>query len=265
MTMEEWGLLDWTGSKRKQKKTSEVEKWLEIWRVIYPGERDPPHPWAERTTSVMRPHQPPDDTRGFVDLFRRSLVHVTSSGNIQFQPGQEELMMDRLSSLVQRLYSVHTSLADTPPLVNNSSSSQTRTEVGMPPTPVLRGQNNRNTTTESMPSTMAKRHINQPMMMMSPNPGSLDLQPQFNMLPRHIPSNIPYEPHKAHNYMGNISAVTPSTLAGQSPLLGLQPGGFTWHPPDLDEWPGFDFMQTDFENTEIQYPPVLNCSRNPSL
>ncbi|KAI0895636.1 hypothetical protein F4806DRAFT_496550 [Annulohypoxylon nitens] len=156
VSMEQWTLLDRSGGKKRQKK-SEVEKWFDIWDTIYPGVAHPAHPWAERTTPGVKPMPAQAYSQDFTSLFQRFLDHGTMSGNIQFLPGQEQLIRSRLSNYVLRAYNIHTALRDTPSLGNSSSSGQTATQV-MPTTPIMPSSNMPNTTTRQLISPKNSRH-----------------------------------------------------------------------------------------------------------
>lgn len=255
-------LLDRSGSKRKQK-LSEVQKWFGIWDTIYPGQARPPHPCelssykhstvfvliivflpgAERTTPGIKPQPASAYEKNFFDLFKKSLQHHTNSGNILFMPEQEPLMIERVISLVQKVYNVHTNLNDTPSLVNTSSSGQTETQINVPTTPGLETQNLRNIAQRQVLTPKLKKHGSQPMFMPESHASTamdLDSQAQFSILPSQISTNMAYG---SQNFPGYGGRQVPATaLPGPS------------QPPSMQQ-PGFDyFMGNDWSELHYNLP-----------
>ncbi|KAI1209320.1 uncharacterized protein F4807DRAFT_428002 [Annulohypoxylon truncatum] len=245
ISMEQWTLLDRSGGKKRQK-ASEVEKWFNIWETIYPGITHPPHPWAERTTPGIKPIPALPYTQDFANLFQKFLDHATTSGNIQFVPGQEQLMKSRLKTLALRAYSVHTELNDAPSLENSSSSGQTTTQFTMPGTPILPSPSLANTAQRQIQGPKINRHGGQPLLMQN-SPA------QFGMLQPQIPTSIPYGPHAFPNYGGNrLARVSPAPVLSSS--LGLEQPNLDCFFGAMDrDWTNLQSLQLDAENQDMTY------------
>ncbi|KAI8961171.1 hypothetical protein F5Y11DRAFT_366972 [Daldinia sp. FL1419] len=246
VNMEQWTLLDRSGSK-KRKKISEVEKWF-----IYGRQFILVHPArlilvrAERTTTGMKSFPATGNTQGFARLFQMFLDHGSRSGDIQFVPGQEILMKSRLNSLAQRAYNLHVDLNETPCFGNSSSSGQTATQITMPKTPVM---GNPNLTPRHISVPKMSRQNSQPMLLREPQP--------FRMLPQQIPPTMTYGPQNYPGYGGNqLTRVPPNPMPGPAQPLVLDRPEFHWQQPYAalaNSWSEYEYLDTD--NPSLPFIP----------
>ncbi|KAI1413100.1 hypothetical protein F5Y13DRAFT_31073 [Hypoxylon sp. FL1857] len=249
ISVEQWTLLDKSGGKKRQK-ISEVQKWFTIWETIYPEKPHPPHPWAERTTLGIRQLPALANTQSFANLFQKFLDHGTMSGDIQFIPGQEQLMKSRLNSLALKAYSVHTDLNDTPSLGNSSSSDQTTTQAALPMTPVLHSSNLTSMAQRQISGSKINRHGSQPLLMR-------DSQNQFGILQPQLPTSISYGSQNFPSYGGSQLARVSPSVPGPPQALVLEQPDFDWSFSNMNQdWAGLQYpLQVDPENQDMSFMP----------
>ncbi|KAI1771230.1 hypothetical protein F4818DRAFT_430554 [Hypoxylon cercidicola] len=261
INMDQESLLNESRGKKRQK-VSDVDKWFNIWKIIFLNIPQPSHPWVEATTLGRIPRPASDSAQGYLNMVQISLERYTSSGFIQFSEGQQEEMMSRVISLVQSLYNIHADRNGTPSLVNTSSGGQTETQTLMPMTPSMEPQN-LNMAHQQVPGPKINEHRSQTMMMPDlhsrSTPMNIDSQSPFGMLQPQNTVNMAYVPQAFPTLYGNqLSRVSTAHVPGPSGTLAgltLESEEYGWPFPELNsDWSGFQYPpQVDPENSEMTY------------
>ncbi|KAG4425118.1 hypothetical protein IFR04_001685 [Cadophora malorum] len=125
--------LDKKKNPKKNQLTSSVEKYWEIWAILFPGIVRPASPWYDGSSSNRRAVRLPQQIR-FCDTFNRMLTHQVNQQNIRFEPGLENEMRSRVENLVEKAFSVFIGLEGLP-----SSTSTSSSRSALQPTSLLSG------------------------------------------------------------------------------------------------------------------------------
>ncbi|XXH02936.1 hypothetical protein Hte_009326 [Hypoxylon texense] len=260
INMDQESLLNESRGKKRQK-ISDVDKWFNIWKIIFPDKPQPSHPWVETTTLGRIPRPASDNAQGYFNMVQRSLQRQIKSGLIQFLPGQEAEMMSRVISLVQTLYNIHVDRNGTPSLVNTSSGAQTETQTIMPTTPSMEAQGV-NIEHQQVPGQKINEHRSRAMLMPNLHPGSspmnLDSQPHFSMLQPQNAVNMAYAPQTYPMYGDQLPRVSTRHVSGPSETLAgltLEQPGLEWSFDNMsNDWPSFQYpTQVDSENLAMPF------------
>lgn len=260
INMDQESLLNESRGKKRQK-ISDVDKWFNIWKVLFPNKPQPSHPWVEKTTlgRIRRPAS--DNAQGYFNMVQRSLQRYTNSGIIQFLPGQEVEMIGRVISLVQSLYNIHVDRNGEPSLVNTSSGDQTETQTIMPTTPSMEVQDV-NMTRQQVPGPKINEHRSRPMIIPDlharSSPMNLDSQSPFSMLQPQNAVNMAYASQTFPIYGTQLSRVSTGHVPGPSGALAgltLEQAGLEWAYENMsNDWPSFQYpTQVDPENLEMPF------------
>ncbi|KAK4183719.1 hypothetical protein QBC35DRAFT_442830 [Podospora australis] len=131
----QWAMLD-RQSRRKNQELHRVEKWFEIWDVLFPDVPRPESPWHEIPTSFGG--APRDGEDYFVNLFFNILDHKIQQGDIPLPTGSADqnntagannnldLLRDRLKTVVQNTFRMYVSMRENFSSPSSSSQSQNR-------------------------------------------------------------------------------------------------------------------------------------------
>ncbi|KAI2463133.1 hypothetical protein F4781DRAFT_417583 [Annulohypoxylon bovei var. microspora] len=253
LSLERWWLLAESGGRGKSlRRTFDMEKWFNIWKIIYPGTPHPDHPWAERTIHGLKPQPVSGNNQNFLNLFESSLDHYIDSGNIRFMPGEELIMKDRLKSLVRKVFNVHMSLSEPPSLANTSSNGRTETRITTASTPILESQDVMAVAQRQMSDPM-NSHGSQALRVPKSHPTvpmDMNAQPRFPILTQHISPNIAFEPSNFHDYGGGQLARVPAALSAPPQAMPQQRFNFYVG----DDWSSLPFhLSENPEDQDILY------------
>jgi hypothetical protein len=243
-------VLDRSRNKRKQKMT-DIERWFEIWDVIFPNIERPPNPCKPTLTCVCcsekrlifptlgveeawpttaRPVN--NDHNSFLTILDRALDREFETGKIQFAEGEQEVMAQRLKDTIATHYRVHAFLNGTPRLTDTSSSDQTQ-QFAMPKTPenlhLFASGPSQSTSSTKVPASSGQAYI----MMTPSNVPSLNLhQPnQFTSMASQMSQGLSFEQTNL-SYIGNHLSAVPTPNLDQP--VGLVHSDFTFDfNPDL--------------------------------
>lgn len=119
----QWAMLD-RQSRRKNQELHRVEKWFEIWDVLFPDVQRPESPWHEIPASFGG--APRDGEDYFVNLFFNILDHKIQQGDIPLPGDQNNLLRDRLKTVVQNTFRMYVSMRENFSSPSSSSQSQNR-------------------------------------------------------------------------------------------------------------------------------------------
>ncbi|KAK4667675.1 hypothetical protein QC763_310720 [Podospora pseudopauciseta] len=129
----QWAMLD-KQNRKKNQEVHRVEKWFEIWDVLFPEVARPESPWHEIPSSFTS-GTPKDGEEYFVDLFFNILDHKIQQGDIPL-PGSDpadpnssnnrnlDLLRDRLKTVVQNTFRMYVSIRENLSPETSSSQSQ---------------------------------------------------------------------------------------------------------------------------------------------
>ncbi|KAK0667090.1 hypothetical protein QBC41DRAFT_229168 [Cercophora samala] len=129
----QWAMLD-KQNRKKNQEVHRVEKWFEIWDVLFPEVARPESPWHEIPSSFAS-GTPKDGEDYFVDLFFNILDHKIQQGDIPGLPGSDpassnnlhlDLLRDRLKTVVQNTFRMYVSIREN--LSPETSSSQSQSQ-----------------------------------------------------------------------------------------------------------------------------------------
>ncbi|KAG4427622.1 hypothetical protein IFR05_016896, partial [Cadophora sp. M221] len=125
--------LDRKKSVKKAQTNSTVEKYWEIWDILFPSSPRPTSPWYDTKPPEPHPALYSQESRTFSELFTAMLNHQTNQQYIRFPTGFENEMSERVVNLAAKAFSVFVGLHGLPPSSNTSSSrSPQQTLLGGP-------------------------------------------------------------------------------------------------------------------------------------
>ncbi|KAH7418943.1 hypothetical protein BKA64DRAFT_698990 [Cadophora sp. MPI-SDFR-AT-0126] len=217
--------LDKKKNAKKSQSTSSVEKYWEIWEILFPGISRPATPWYDGSSSSRRASRLPQAIR-FCATFNRMLTHQVIQQNIRFEPGLEDEMRSRVENLVETAFSVFLGLEGLPSSTNTSSSRS-----AIPPTSYLsesydnvsdpRRTNRWSSSTHSR-SSIARSHGFTDVQDSSPANPSMTVPTHHAAMPPQYLHNNPMQ-ISPQSFAGPMN-VPPNLQAGVSGFqLGLQP------------------------------------------
>jgi hypothetical protein len=124
----QWAALD-KQNRKKNQETHRVEKWFEIWDVLFPGKERPKSPWHDIAEPMlpMASSSPSKDAEAFSNLFLHIMDHKVAQGDINLNdPAQRR---HGIKSVAQMAYKAHMNLR--PKLSPETSSSDSRNRLSL--------------------------------------------------------------------------------------------------------------------------------------
>lgn len=204
----QWAALDKQNRKKNQEK-HKVEKWFEIWRVLFPEVPEPDTPWYDEASPNRYP-SPSRENEAFADLFLHILNHKVQQGDISFPGCNTDDVQQRLRNLVQQTFRTYVNLHGPLSRTTDTSSSQT-------------GTNNLQSSLLGGSSTHQSRPSN-----------SLSLPATATS---HTTGTVvtPMHPQVAGQYALNMSAVTGVSTAGMPYAVPMtqRPNSFPQYHPSI--------------------------------
>ncbi|KAK4167480.1 hypothetical protein QBC43DRAFT_255955 [Cladorrhinum sp. PSN259] len=127
----QWAMLD-KQNRRKNAEAHRVEKWFEIWDVLFPGVPRPDNPWHELQAPLSL--IPKDGEDYFTDLFMSILDHKIQQGDIPLpdpnsQEGGLDVLRDRLRTVVQNTFRMFVNIRENFSSEGTSSTSQSHAPI----------------------------------------------------------------------------------------------------------------------------------------
>ncbi|TLD12804.1 uncharacterized protein PgNI_04463 [Pyricularia grisea] len=165
----QWASLD-RQNRKKPQEAHKLEKWFEIWTILFPGKEKPTTPWYDGLP-IDSGGPPTRESEEFASIFVNILSHKVRQGDIALQADQNT--MERLRNVVQQTFRTWASLRDGPQ--SDASSSLTgsghhsSSRVGGSSThfSAPSGSASRQPTASSFTTISASGHVN-PMSQPSP-------------------------------------------------------------------------------------------------
>ncbi|GAB1312695.1 POZ-, AT hook-, and zinc finger-containing protein 1 [Madurella fahalii] len=111
----QWAKLE-KQNRKKNQEVHRVEKWFEMWDVLFPGVAHPKSPWHENTHHEGTPKEGEDY---FTKTFLRILDHKLQHGDISLS--EPKVLRERLKSIVQTTFRTYVSMR--PNFSSETSSS----------------------------------------------------------------------------------------------------------------------------------------------
>ncbi|RYP20860.1 hypothetical protein DL765_002594 [Monosporascus sp. GIB2] len=248
ITAEQWAHLK-GGSGKKRPRVSPVERWWEIWDIIFPGKQRPDHP--------------------------------------SFLPGREEETKRKLITLIQSSLNLSARLWGTAaPSLTTSSGMISSTQYDRPPTPRDYGFNHFGIVTGS--GMVVEKHGGQQALMMdqttAPGPMNLDAsQRSMSVIPSQPPLSTCTSPQPFNAQHSMALIPSPQTLAAStspqqfqvmpSHLHGYQQEAthpFIYNQAPMfvpgslqDYWPSPDYLVGNNGKDDLRY--VHPSSRSPQI
>jgi len=130
----QWAALD-KQNRKKNQETHRVEKWFEIWDVLFPGRERPKSPWHDIAEPIlpMSYSSPSKDAESFSNLFLNIMDHKIAQGDIDLQDPNK--WRHGIKSVAQMAYKAHMNLR--PKLSPETSSSDSRNRLSLAPSTQL--------------------------------------------------------------------------------------------------------------------------------
>ncbi|KUJ09930.1 uncharacterized protein LY89DRAFT_740342 [Mollisia scopiformis] len=123
----QWAQLDKKRSVKQVKSLSRVEKYWEIWEIIFPNTPKPKTPWYDdKAVSKTFAYSP--ESQRFGDIFSHMLDRQVLDQRIRFPDGLEQDMKARVSALAREAFSIF-SRVHVQPLPSSSNSSSSRSHL----------------------------------------------------------------------------------------------------------------------------------------
>lgn len=139
----QWVSLEKKRGKIKNAESSRIEKWFDIWNVLFPGVARPAAPCRQAQPfnyqfqlictgyeNQIQSHTLPPPSRessAFAELFSAMLDHQVNQQYICFLEGSEDVMKSRIETLAQKAFTVYVGI-NGPLASTNSSSSRSPTQ-----------------------------------------------------------------------------------------------------------------------------------------
>ncbi|KAK0613942.1 hypothetical protein B0T14DRAFT_386515, partial [Immersiella caudata] len=119
----QWAALD-KQNRKKNQETHRVEKWFEIWDVLFPGKERPKSPWHDIAEPIlpMASSSPSKDAEAFSNLFLNIMEHRMAQGEIDLRDPTK--WRHGIKSVAQMAYKAHMNLR--PKMSPETSSSDSR-------------------------------------------------------------------------------------------------------------------------------------------
>ncbi|RYO83101.1 hypothetical protein DL764_009507 [Monosporascus ibericus] len=288
ITAEQWALLK-GGSGKKRPRVSPVERWWEIWDIIFPGKQRPDHPWFESVNRGTLQISPIGENGRVTKVFQKQLEQNLSDGKIVFMPGREEETKRKLITLIQSSLNLSVRIWGTAtPSLTTSSGMIANTQYDRPATPVDYGNMVNPFGIVTGPGMVVEKHGGQQALMMdqttAPVPMNLDTsQRSMSVIPSQQPLSTCTSPQPFN--APHSMALMPSPQAlGASPapqqfhvmpshLHGYQPEAthpFIYNQTPMfvsgslqDYWPSPDYLVSNNGKDDLRY--VQPSSRSPQI
>ncbi|KAL8420494.1 hypothetical protein RB594_003328 [Gaeumannomyces avenae] len=114
----QWALLD-KQNRKKPQETHKLEKWFEIWEILFPNNDKPKTPWYDGL-SIASSGQSTPESEQFATIFVNILTHKVRQGDIALQA--DENTMGRLKNVVEQTFRTWVNTRDDLQLTDASSS-----------------------------------------------------------------------------------------------------------------------------------------------
>ncbi|KAH7343059.1 hypothetical protein BKA65DRAFT_552670 [Rhexocercosporidium sp. MPI-PUGE-AT-0058] len=251
----QWAKLDKKKSVRKDQATHRVEKYWEIWDILFPGVPRPSNPWYdERITNGPIAAVTGDDSR-FAFSFDFMLRQKVKDHYIRFPPGMEDEMTEKVTSLAQQAFSIFTGL-HAMGLSSNSSSSRSLQQTSLGSSYELvnpRSIEGRHSSSASLSST-ARSQAYSADMQTSQTPNSMvpNRRDRRNTMPPPPPYLNMQQQMTPHNFMESTISVGmqsqhsahqsfPVSMSNNIAAFGTGQFQDNALSSNSDEWYGVDF------------------------
>lgn len=123
----QWAALD-KQNRKKNQETHRVEKWFEIWDVLFPSKPRPKSPWHDMPEPILPTFSSPSkDAESFSNLFLNIMDHKIAQGDID--PTDQNKWRLGIKSVAQMAYKAHMNLR--PKLSPETSSSDSRNRLSL--------------------------------------------------------------------------------------------------------------------------------------
>ncbi|KAK3386428.1 hypothetical protein B0H63DRAFT_136532 [Podospora didyma] len=123
----QWAVLD-KQNRKKNQEVHRVEKWFEIWDVVFPGTERPKSPWHDIAIPYQPSSSPTKDGEDFAKLFLNILDHKHQQGDIELPDSQ--LLRDRLENVVRQTFKTYVSIhGNLSPEISSSESQHRRSST----------------------------------------------------------------------------------------------------------------------------------------
>ncbi|CCC14535.1 hypothetical protein SMACR_09435 [Sordaria macrospora] len=231
----QWAALE-RQNRKKNQEAHKLEKWFEIWDVLFPGSNRPETPWHDIKPRIT-PFSPSKDGDAFSKLFLDILDHKIQHQDIDFNSMGTDIVRERLKYVVQQTFKAYVSLHGH--LSTETSSSElsngpsgggrnrlsivggSSTHLSAPATAASHQMSN--TTTGTAPTSIGMGTRNN-------NPQAA--QQQMNPYAQHGLPTSPYHSHShSHSHYGHHSPATPHQpqFMAHSPLnaAAMSAAGYT--------------------------------------
>ncbi|KAK3984316.1 hypothetical protein QBC44DRAFT_277572, partial [Cladorrhinum sp. PSN332] len=227
----QWAMLD-KQNRRKNAEAHRVEKWFEIWDVLFRGVPRPDSPWHE-IPALLRPI-PKDGEEYFAGLFLNILDHKIQQGDIPLPDlsivGGLDLLRDRLKTVVQNTFRMYVNIRENFSSDTSSSSqshgpllgSASAGGIGRGSSTNRSGTVSLQRTTTTAPTSIGSAHP-RPAAAATPSTPAYTLASAYTPLPPHqqyIPAQFTTLPDH-----GDPSA------SGHTFYFGNHPNMFAAHQP----------------------------------
>ncbi|KAK5658428.1 hypothetical protein OQA88_1817 [Cercophora sp. LCS_1] len=142
----QWAALD-KQNRKKNQETHRVEKWFEIWDVLFPGVDRPKSPWHDVALPLLSPYSPSSgDAESFANLFLSIMDHKVTQGDLDLSDHRN--IRDGVKNVAQLTFRTYISLHGRLAPETSSGESQNRLSL-------TAGSSTR----LSDPATMASRQV----------------------------------------------------------------------------------------------------------
>lgn len=207
----QWAALE-RQNRKKNQEAHKLEKWFEIWDVLFPGATRPETPWHDIKPRIT-PFSPSKDGDAFSKLFLDILDHKIQHQDIDFSSMETDIVRQRLKSVVQQTFKAYISLHGH--LSTETSSSELSNGPG--------GRNRLSivggsSTHLSAPATAASHQMSNTTTGTAPTSigmGTRNNNPQAQQMNPYAQHGIPTSPFHSHSHShshshyGHHSPATP--------------------------------------------------------
>ncbi|KAJ4415917.1 hypothetical protein N0V85_002498 [Neurospora sp. IMI 360204] len=225
----QWAALE-RQNRKKNQEAHKLEKWFEIWDVLFPGANRPETPWHDIKPRIT-PFSPSKDGDAFSKLFLDILDHKIQHQDIDFSSMGTDIVRERLKSVVQQTFKAYVSLHGH--LSTETSSSELSNGPG--------GRNRLSivggsSTHLSAPATAASHQMSNTTTGTAPTSlgmGTRNNNPQAQQMNPYAQHGIPTSPFHSHSHShshyGHHSPATqhqPQFMAHSphnGPMAGVSP------------------------------------------
>ncbi|OAA58485.1 hypothetical protein SPI_06558 [Niveomyces insectorum RCEF 264] len=177
----QWAALDKQNRKKNQEK-HKVDKWFEIWHVLFPDVLQPSTPWYAEAMPT-RLQTPSRESEEFSNLFLHILNHKVQQGDFSFPGCNLHEVQQWLGNTVQQTFRTYVSLHGPLSRTTDTSSSQTGTGTNIVRSSLVGGSSTHQshptdgtsqmpltTTSRSTPTLMTQQQLQPPPQPAQPLP-----------------------------------------------------------------------------------------------